>query len=221
MNGFISKTIAGLALGSGLSVFSGCYAYRQCVDPCYPERYDAVARASVHETFAAQAANGHILDQTVWNSDFEIDPGTGEPTDRLTIGGQEHLKYISRRRPAPDPRVFLQTAQDVPAASTLTTEKLTRTRNDLDMKRTQSIQKFLAGQVSGRAMAVNFEVVVHDPAEVGISAVPIVGNQPAIIKGALPTVWGNAGMTVTPVVVQSSSGSSGGSSGGSSSGGGQ
>ncbi len=48
-----------------------------------------------------------MLDQTVWNYHFE--PGT----DKLTPGGLEHLAYLARRRPYPDPVVFLQTAQDV------------------------------------------------------------------------------------------------------------
>src|SRR4051794_30541559 len=101
MNGF-RKTLAGLSLASGLSVLGGCYAYNQCVDPCYPERYNAVAHDSVDEAFNAQAHNGHVLDQTVWNNQFEVDPKTGEPTDILTPGGMEHLRYITRRRPAPD-----------------------------------------------------------------------------------------------------------------------
>ena len=56
----------------------------------------------------AQVHNGHVLDQTVWNSHFE--PGT----DHLTAGGLAHLDYLARRRPAPDTTVFLEVAKDVP-----------------------------------------------------------------------------------------------------------
>src|SRR5438270_4719522 len=119
MNGFIKATAAGLCLGAGLNALVGCTHYREIVDPCWPERYNAEARLSVRETFGAQVHNGHVLDQTVWNYHFEVDPKTGGPTDKLTEGGKEHLKYLTRRMPAPDPTLFLQTAQEVPGAATL------------------------------------------------------------------------------------------------------
>ena len=58
--------------------------------------YDAVAQGSVNEVFDAQAMNGHILDQTVWNKFFEteekVDPTTKlrttTPTARLNVEGQ-------------------------------------------------------------------------------------------------------------------------------------
>ena len=70
---------------------------------------------------APQVSNGHVLDQTVWNYDFE--PGT----DKLTGGGLEHLAYLARRRPQPDPMVYLQTAQDV-AYDPASPDKLAATR---------------------------------------------------------------------------------------------
>src|SRR4051794_41597863 len=113
MNGFIRKTALGLTLGSGaLALAGGCAWYRDHVDPCYPDRYNTEARYVVRGVFDTQAANGHILDQTLWNHDFEKDE-RGTPTDRLTVAGQEHLKYILRRRPVPDGKVYLQTANDL------------------------------------------------------------------------------------------------------------
>ena len=112
MNGFVKATVAGLCLGTGFTLV-GCAEYRQVVDPCWPDRYNAEARRSVRETFGAQAHNGHVLDQTVWNFHFEVDPRTGVTTDKLNAAGMEHLKYLARRLPTPDPNLYLQTAQDV------------------------------------------------------------------------------------------------------------
>jgi hypothetical protein len=191
MNGFIKATVAGLCLGTGFTTMVGCATYRQVVDPCWPERYNAEARMSVRETFGAQAHNGHVLDQTVWNYDFEIDPQTGEPTDRLNPSGMEHLKYLARRRPAPDPTVYLQTAQEVSGGKNLPADKLAQARAELDSKRIDAIQKYLAGMMTGRSQAVAFQVAVHDPAAVGIAAMPLAGNQYPVIKGAVPVLYEN------------------------------
>src|SRR4051794_9680194 len=110
MKGFIRTTFAGLCLGSSsLAFVGGCAWYRDHVDVCWPERYNAEARHVVRDVFDTQAANGHILDQTIWNYHFEHDE-RGVGTDRLTLAGQERLKYILRRRPVPDGKVYLQTA---------------------------------------------------------------------------------------------------------------
>jgi len=160
MKGLIKRTLATLCLSGAW----GCYCYDELVDPCYPERYNAMARQETNAAFGPQVDNGHVLDQTVWNSHFEAGG------DKLTVGGQEHLAYLARRRPYPDPRIFLQTANDVaydPAAP----EKYANARADLNEKRVQSIQRFLNAHLSGRP--VTFNVEVHDPAEVGMAAAPV------------------------------------------------
>ena len=168
MNGFIKSRLAiGLLLASGLT---GCYCYQKCVDPCWPQRYNYMARAETLEAVNAQANNGHILDQTVWNHFFENDPKTGRPTDKLNALGRQHLTHMAQRRPNPDPKVFLQTAQDVTYDSE-NPNKMAETRNELDTKRIEAIQKFLNAQTAGRGLV--FQVQVHDPAEVGIPAVPV------------------------------------------------
>src|SRR4051794_34307779 len=101
MKGLITSAILCCA-AAGLT---GCYGYRDLVDPCYPERYEYAARQEVKAALAPQVQNGHVLDQTVWNYHFE--PGT----DRLNQGGLDHLAHLARRRPAPDPVIYLQTAQ--------------------------------------------------------------------------------------------------------------
>jgi hypothetical protein len=142
----------------------GCYCYRDLVDPCYPQRYEYASRVEEKAAFAPQVQNGHVLDQTVWNYHFE--PGTAN----LTAGGIDHLAYLARRRPQPDPLVFLQTAQDV-TYDAKNPEKMVEERNDLDRQRVEAIQRFLGAQTAGRSCT--FQVQIHDPAEVGMPAVPV------------------------------------------------
>src|SRR5262249_50673817 len=164
MKGFIRKSLAALCLAGGLTGGGGCNAYRDLVDPCYPERYEFAASQEVHAALAPQVYNGHVLDQTVWNYQFE----TG--TDRLNAGGMEHLAYLARRRPCPDPCVYLQTAQDIPY-DPAAPDRFAEQRARLDNQRIQALQNYLSAQTAARHMT--FDVVVHDPAEVGIEAVPI------------------------------------------------
>jgi hypothetical protein len=165
----------------------GCYGYRDLVDPCYPERYEYAARREVREAFTPQVLNGHVLDQTIWNYHFE--PGTAT----LNAGGIDYLARIARTRPQPDPVLFLQTAQDItydPAAP----DKMSTARNELDGKRIESVQKFLQAQTANRPIA--FHVQVHDPAEVGMAAVPtinVVQQMYGSYKATLPR--GGAGVS--------------------------
>jgi hypothetical protein len=193
MNGFIKATVTGLCLGTGLASMVGCYEYRQLVDPCWPERYNAEARLSVRDTFAAQAYNGHVLDQTVWNYNFEADPKTGGPTDRLNASGMERLKYLVRRKPVPDSHLYLQTAQDIPGAATMAPDKLAQARSELDNRRVAAVQKYVSGIMSGYNQQVAFQVAIHDPAEVGLAATPIGGNLPRAlpVNGAIPAMQQN------------------------------
>jgi hypothetical protein len=164
MKGIIARTASAVALAcGGLMTASGCYGYKELVDPCYPQRYWYSSRELVRGHFAPQVANGHVLDQTVWNYHFE----PGEAT--LTNGGLEHLAYLARRRPCPDNTIYLQVAQDImydPAAP----DKFVEERNKLDANRIQAIQNYLQAQTAGRDVV--FHVVRHDPPDVSISAVP-------------------------------------------------
>jgi len=149
MNGFIKKSVAGLAISAGLSSLGGCVLYRQVVDPCYPERYTSMARMSVKDTFNAQAQRGHTLDQTIWGHHFEKDGKTGddvlvkdaktkEERVTLTAGAKEHLKYIAFRQPTPDPVVMLQ--RDV--------------NNEVNFRRKLAIENYLATLMPGRPFVV-------------------------------------------------------------------
>jgi hypothetical protein len=161
MNGVIRKAIV---LGSLAAISLGCYEYRNLVDPCYPMRYSIMARQEVNGGMAPQVQNGHVLDQTVWNYYFE------PSTDRLTPLGLDRLAYLARRRPCPDPNLYLQTAQDLvydPAAP----EKMAEARQELDEKRKAAVQRFLVQQTAGHPVA--FTICIHDPAETDLAAVPV------------------------------------------------
>ncbi|MCI0682276.1 MAG: hypothetical protein L0Y71_09245 [Gemmataceae bacterium] len=108
MNGFIRRAALGTCLGASVVSLAGCVpAYRELVDPCWPERYNHLARQSVRDTFNAQAANGHVFDQTIWTEYFDLRNAT-ELNDR----GRERLRYIALRKPVPDPRVYVQKTGD-------------------------------------------------------------------------------------------------------------
>ncbi len=213
MNGFIPRTAVGLGLS--LLVLAGCACYRDIVDPCWPQRYNALAAQSVNDADNAQAYNGHVLDQTVWNYDFERDPRTGAPTDRLTPGGMERLKYISRHRPIADCHIYLATAQDLPGLAELPPEVVVQNRAELNSRRIVSIQKFLAAQTNGHA---NYTVEVHDPAEVGLAAMGMIGSlppgQPRPVVGGFQKLQDNfQGIFAGPAsVTQQLGGSTGGGS---------
>jgi uncharacterized membrane protein YgcG len=221
MKGFIPRT----ALGLGLSLFTlaGCAAYRDIVDPCWPERYNALARQSVNDATNAQASNGHILDQTVWNYFFKTGKN-GAPTDELNAAGIEKLTFISRRRPAPDTRIFLATAQDIPGLAEKAPDKAIAERLDLNNRRIAAVQKFLTVQTNGLA---SYQIEIHDPAEVYIDSLGIVGSlptgRPREVLGGYQKLQDNfQGIFAGPQSVSQTvgGGSSGGGSGGGGSGGG-
>jgi hypothetical protein len=162
MKGLIGKAVAALCCAASVGGL-GCYEYRDFVDPCYPTRYNFMARQEVNAAMAPQVQNGHVLDQTVWN--FYFEPGT----DRLNQGGLERLAYLARRRPCPDTILYLQTAQDVRYEQD-TPEKLVENRQTLDGKRIAAVQGYLTAQTAGRP--TQFQIFVHDPAEPSLSSVP-------------------------------------------------
>jgi hypothetical protein len=139
--------------------------WRNAVDPCYPERYGFAAREATIAPFAQQALNGHVLDQTIWNYQFEFG------SDILTPAAIEKLNSLARTRPAPDPKIYIQTARDIPA--TTDPAKIADVRSELDAKRAAAIQKFMASQPAFAPVA--YEVLVHDAAVPAIAEV-MAGN---------------------------------------------
>jgi hypothetical protein len=95
----------------------------------------------------------------------------------------EHLMYLARRRPYPDCTLYLATAHDIDPGAPADQ------RVNLDQRRIQAIQNYLAAETAGRHM--NFEVVVHDPPEPSLGAV---AAQTSIIK-MYPSFQGTLGTT--------------------------
>ncbi|MBL8794230.1 MAG: hypothetical protein JNM56_10010 [Planctomycetia bacterium] len=164
MKGFIAKTLTTACLAGGFSLLTGCYGYRDLVDPCYPWRYAWQAEQSVCTARSAQINNGHVLDQTIWNWHFELG------TDRLNAAGRDKLNTLARRRPHPDPVIYLATAGSDPTSGDLnaTADNMAEERNKRNDARIAAIQKYLAAQTDGRGLA--FQVYVHDPAEPYLNA---------------------------------------------------
>ena len=180
MNGFIRTAAAGLCLGTSAIAIVGCARYRDAVDPCYPDRFNYEARQTVHQAFDTQAFNGHVLDQTIWNYQFEKDE-KGNPTDKLSLDGQNRLSYMIRRRPVADPKVYLQTANDV-----VSSDQFASVRSELDGRRVQAIQRYLNSHSAGRTTSVAWDVAIHDPSEVGLPS----QNQASAFSKTLVSVGG-------------------------------
>ncbi|QVL34182.1 hypothetical protein KIH39_09825 [Telmatocola sphagniphila] len=162
------KVVRVLSIGVGmfgLSLSTGCQVcdrYHEAVDPCAMERYNSTARANTMSLYAAQVHNGHILDQTIFNYNFEAE------TDKLNVSGLDKLDQLVRRRPAPDSRLFLATATDIPYNAENPTA-FSEKQRDLDAKRIAAIKKYLASRTAGRP--TSFEVYIHDPSDPSISAI--------------------------------------------------
>jgi hypothetical protein len=167
MNGFIKKAVAGSCLSVSLALLVGCDHYRDIVDPCWMERYDGMARHSVYDMLNGQADRGHMLEQTIWNWHFEADPKTGGPTDRLNGAGLAVLARISRTLPAPDGQLFVQNAQDIPYVEGIPGDKLLAQRDDLNKRRIDAIQRFMATQGITHP-GMRYQVAVHDFTPTGV-----------------------------------------------------
>jgi len=224
MKGFIAKSLTMPALVGGLAAASGCATNGKCLDICYPDRYEYAARQELNSAFAPQVQNGDILYHTMWN--YFFDSGR----DELNNSGRDHLDGLVRRRPFPSGRIYLATARDLTYDS-LNPDKYAEQRRDLDEKRAATIQKYMQAQTAGRPM--QFEVVIHDPSEVGqhaytvnravllgqnTSSGSVSGGSSASTAGQGQSGSGNAtgmgGQSGSGSGGASSSGSSGGNSGG-------
>lgn len=132
----------------------GWTRYYNAVDPCWPERYNAQARNSTLAPFAAQVNNGNVLEQTVWNWHFDTS------SDTLNPAGQAKLDAIAQKRPAPDGKVYLQVARDVPAYGAGGLDTVGARRDELTAKRAETIRKYMAAQPA--LQPVTYEVFVID-----------------------------------------------------------
>ena len=170
MKGFIKQTAATLWFSAALFTLLGCYHYRDVVDPCYPERYNSMARHSVREMHNAQADKGHLLDHTIWSNDFD--------GKKLKPSGIERLRYVSHREPAPLlMKVYLQTVT-IPFDPKRPAEDQIKERDTLNEARIESIKAFLATQTS-EDRNTTYEIKVHEyaqptyPAEWSVEALEV------------------------------------------------
>jgi len=184
MKGFIKQFAAASCSAATLFTVFGCYHYRDLVDPCWPERYNSTARASVREMLNAQADKGHKLDQTIWNSYFEKDAKTYNGTANLNEAGKEFLRNLARRQPFPDFQLWLQYPHDVKNPSM---------REQMVENRKMAIRSFLTTQTK-LGGGDNYQIDVHDhlqptyPAEWTDKAYKEID-----IKGRLPLIQGGGG----------------------------
>ncbi|MEI6773045.1 MAG: hypothetical protein WCL90_15940 [Planctomycetota bacterium] len=149
---------------------TGCFGYRDVVDPYYPKRYNVDARNSVRASLAPQVSNGNVLDQTVWDFHFE----TGKP--ELNAMGKDHLKRLARRRPVAQEVIFLQVAQNPDENAN---------NKELNKARSENIKTHMT-KISQDKVHPEFQVVLHDPAEVsgsGIEATRIIGGKQSGVSG--------------------------------------
>lgn len=137
--------------------------YRSWVDPCWPERYNATARNEVLAPFSQQVNNGNVLNQTIWNWYFE------KGTDKLTPAGRAKLDSIAQTRPAPDTRLYLQAARDVPVTNE-NIDKVGDERESLTAKRAAAIQKYMGTQPAIGGNALAYEIHVHDARQLPMPA---------------------------------------------------
>jgi hypothetical protein len=152
MKGFIKHFTAASCFGAALLAVSGCSTYRDLVDPCWPERYNSMARSSVREMSNAQADKGHKLDQTVWNAYFVKNDKTNEGTAVLNEAGKEFLRNLARKQPFPDPQIWLQYPHDVTH---------TAKREQMLTDRKGAVRNFLTTQTM-TAGGDSYQIGVHD-----------------------------------------------------------
>jgi hypothetical protein len=179
MNGFGRKALQAGCLAACAAV-AGC-TYNDVVDPCWPQRYNCMAREEVNTPFATQASNGMVLDQTVWNYHF------AEGKADLNVMGKEHLDRLARRRPGPVPELYVQTAHDIKAPI----DQLAAERTKLDAARMKAVTDYVAAVRAD----VPFKVAVHDPSPVGLNGYEADLATQAHLKAAVGSV--NAAVTAT------------------------
>ena len=175
-------------------------------DACWPQRYSYTARQEVLAPFAIQVRNAEIIEQTMWNRHFVPN------TDVLNAAGLERLNYLSRRRPSPDARLFLQTARDPELAYDPTDpDKLVNDRLKLNQKRADAIRRYMAAETAARP--VNFEVTVIDPVDPAVRSIGptnavrgIMTNYTSSLSGAASGQANYGGFGGTTVIAAPSTG---------------
>ena len=159
---------AGLRLLHGSILGMGICTAVRAGEPCGPLLPNNVAdmltrRAQQEVTgpFAVQAANGAVMEQTIWGHHFQLD--SPEELHRM---GYNLLDRLARRHldqgRGPCLQLYLQRSQERGPVDTLAMK-----RAELDDKRIKLISQYLAAAWPG----LPFTVQVYDPRPVGMSGV--------------------------------------------------
>lgn len=173
MKRYVRAAAAAIVMAGGLGSV-GCVhrtgstgdgAHGNWIDPSWPDRYNYAARQAVIAPFAQQVANGHFINQVVWNWYFE--PGT----DTLNGAGMEKLDSIARSTPNPDTKLFIQTSRDL-GVTPDNMAKVGALRDDLTARRAAAVQRYMATQPGP---TVVYEISVVDMPTPGVYA-PFVTN---------------------------------------------
>ncbi len=158
---------AARVLGGGLMGLGGVAAATEPPHALLPNVQQEVlasqARELVSRPFADQAANGAVVDQTVWNYHFESDVSARMHTNAYFL-----LDRLARRQVNAGGgclRLHVQRAQTHPGEVPLA--ELAQRRLELDNRRLDAITVYMQQAWPGMA----FTVQLYDPSPVGMSAV--------------------------------------------------
>jgi hypothetical protein len=180
-----ARVYLGLAgVGLGLAIVAAALAGPPVLPVTWPQPYEPSARTAVLTALANQAANGAVVDQTVWNHFFK--EREDERPDILHPSGVAFLDRLARRA-AGDPgcgplRLFVQRSQyfvEVSSSGTVTyppgayipgkprsPQEMVAKRAEQDRLRLEAVRQYLA--VNWPQVAVQVEL--NDPPPTGIPA---------------------------------------------------
>jgi hypothetical protein len=122
-------------------------------------RYSLQSRAAVHDSLDAQAAQGRLHEQTLWNNYFV--PQSAE----LHSSGRAFLDRMARRYRGRAIDLYVQTAHDLPFNSEQL-DAFSRDRDALDLERATAAHRYLTIVLRQPPP----EMYVHDPQRFGMWA---------------------------------------------------
>jgi hypothetical protein len=192
MNRYVRAATAALVIAGGLGSVgcagragsTGDGARGNCIDPSWPDRYNYAARQAVIAPFAQQVANGHFINQVMWN--WYFDAGT----DKLNGAGMEKLDSIARTTPNPDTKLFIQAARDIGVTAD-NAAKIGAMRDDITAKRAAAIHRYMATQPGP---TVIYDISVVDMPTAGIAAPFATGSYRGQLAGYRGAISGGGGV---------------------------
>lgn len=154
-NVFRSTSLRACLLAGSVSVaglVAGCRS--SCPNPAKvycPDDFTAAARASLNDGLERQAANGALLDQTLWNSHFY------EDSEELRPSGRAFLDRVARNYPYSCAGYYLQSAHDL-EVDPVEMDAWFQRRDELNALRLKSAAAYLERVAPGNQLVAQ----VHD-----------------------------------------------------------